>query len=110
MRIEFEMSGGYGGLFATKPLSLDVDTGALSEEERGKLINLVNSSGVQDLEPQMLPPPAPSARDTFKYHLRITEAGENRSFAFDDSTVPASLRPLLDALRRRAIERRAGTD
>ena len=84
MRIKFEMSGGYGGLFATKPLALDVNTEGLPDETRNKLIDMVEASGVRHMAPNV-PPPASSIRDAFQYAGR---------FSFTQVGRPTSLKAL----------------
>jgi hypothetical protein len=105
MRIEFEMSGGYGGLFAKQPLALRVSADDLPEEARRELTDLVAASGLWEAEPGPKPPGRP---DVLHYALAITREGRTRRFEFDDVSLPAAARPLVQFLQARAIERRAG--
>jgi len=104
MRIEFEFSGGYGGLFAKHPLALSVDIDNLPEDERTELLKLVQSSGLLDMDPAHSPAPPNQQRDAFAYRLSIYDGEQAKSFAFDDATAPADVHPLLAILRKRAME------
>lgn len=105
MRIDFQYSGGYGGLFAKRPLAVSVSVDDLGEDERRELLSLVASSGL--LETELAQPQASPGlqRDVFTYSLSIYEGGKAKSFTFDDSTAPASVHPLLAFLRKLAITR-----
>lgn len=107
MRIEFEFSGGYGGLFAKRPLVLRVDTEDLPEDERAGLLDLVQASGLLDREPARPAGHPGPQRDAFAYRLSIHDGDLAKSFAFDDATVPTDAHPLLAFLRKRAMEQRA---
>ena len=45
-------------------------------------------------------------RDVFTYRLTIGEGAAARTFAFDDASAPAAVRPLLNALRELAMAER----
>ncbi|MDH3597663.1 MAG: hypothetical protein OEU09_21270 [Rhodospirillales bacterium] len=106
MHIEFEFSGGYGGLFAAKPLGYRVETDELPDEVRDKLLALIRDSGVLELKPaQATGGPGPQ-RDVFTYSLTIGEGAAAKSFAFDDASAPPAVRPLLSRLRELAVEQR----
>ena len=105
MRIDFQFSGGYGGLFAKHPLALCMNADDLAEDERRELLSLVESSGLLETEPAPAGSRPGPQRDVFTYRLSIREGDMVKSFAFDDSTVPASAHPLLAFLRQLAIDR-----
>ena len=44
MRVRFEMSGGYGGLYAAEPLTTEVDSEALPEVERDDLVRMARAA------------------------------------------------------------------
>ena len=107
MRIDFEFSGGYGGLFAAKPLGYRADTDALSEELRDRLLSLIAESGILGLE--AAPPTGPGPqRDVFNYRLTLGEGDDAKVFVFDDASAPPGVRPLLNALRQLAMAERLG--
>ena len=106
MHIEFEFSGGYGGLFAAQPLGYRVETDELPDEVRDKLLGLIRNSGI--LEPDAVrgaAAPGPQ-RDVFTYSLTIGGGADAKSFAFDDASAPPAVHPLLSYLRELAIEGR----
>ena len=105
MQLGFEMTGGYSGVFAAKPLSYRVAVDDLPEPERGRLRQSVDASGLLQAAPvEPGPPPRP---DVMTYTLTITAEGRTRRFTFDDMTAPPAVRPLLEELQRRAIAQRA---
>ena len=106
MRITFELSGGYGGLFAKEPLTCHVDLDALPPDESAELQALLAESGLLGLDSASQPRAGASVPDAFCYRLTLVDDGPRRSHAFDDRTVPPAARPLLERLRRRAIEER----
>ena len=104
MRIDFEFSGGFGGLFAQKPLAYHADTEQLPNEVRDKLLELIATSGVADLTTK--PHPTKGA-DAAKYKLSITEQGTTIALSLDDISAPRSVRPLLQYLQELAVAERA---
>lgn len=106
MRIRFEFQGGYGGLFAAKPLAYDVDTDQLPDAVRTELMGLIRSAGIMEAEEPDLVAKAGRGRDVFNYRLQIQDQGLRRSMAFDDASAPPKVRPLLQFLQELALERR----
>lgn len=99
MQIEFSFSGGYGGLFAAQPRRFHVDSARLPEIDREKLHALIQSSRIFTLSPEQYTAMDTRPRDAFVYSLTITDAGNRRSFNFDDLSAPVSVRPLLQFLK-----------
>lgn len=110
MRITFQQSGGFGGLFVTAPLSYEADTDDLPRPEADLLRRLVDESGL--LSPGQRPSAGadPRARDVFHYRLQITTGHGSYRYDFDDTNVPSPARPLLDHLTAAALKRRTGED
>lgn len=107
MQIYFEFSGGYGGVFASKPSTLRIDTDELSENERDEFVNLVEASGLLDLVPDRDDKGQNRARDAFEYRLTIQSGNVSTTLTLDDATAPAAVHPLLAYLRKRAIDQRS---
>lgn len=105
MRIKFQFQGGYGGLFATKPLACDVEVEQLPEEQRTRLLDLIREAGVMEGQAAGAPQ-AGRARDAYAYQLQIQDQGIDRSMAFDDASASPAVRPLLQFLQQLAVERR----
>ena len=106
MRIRFEFQGGYGGLFAAKPLAYDVDTDQLPEAVRTKLLGLIQGAGIMEAEEPGRAAKAGRGRDVYNYRLEIQDQGLRRTMAFDDASAPAEVRPLLQFLQQLALEKR----
>ena len=106
MHVEFEFSGGYGGLFATEPLTYRAELEELPEETRSRLSELIRSSGLLESEPPAVREGTGQARDTFTYRLSIREKNSIRRFCVDDVSAPPGVHPLLDFLRDLALESR----
>jgi len=106
MQIRFEMSGGYAGMFAARPLTYQVAVDELPEPERTALRELVERSGLLTSPP---PEPARATPDALTYRLTITSEGRTHQLTLHDPSVPAAVRPLLQYLQQRAIAQRAGT-
>jgi hypothetical protein len=106
MRIKFEFQGGYGGLFAAKPLACEVDVEQLPDEDRAKLMGLIENAGIMEAEQERGGRKARRGRDVYDYRLNIQDEGSQRSMAFDDASAPSEVRPLLQFLQELALERR----
>lgn len=102
MRIDFEREGGYAPL----QLEYHVDTEELPKEIRDKLLDLVKSSGVLEIQ-QSVQAPTQSFPDTFTYRLRFSEGGKSKSLSLNDITVPEMLHPLLEFFQELALEQRS---
>lgn len=109
MHIKFQFSGGYGGLFAAQPLTLDFDAAALSKPDRDKLLTLIGDSKI--LEQARVPEAgSDAARDTYSYKLEVEDRGVTRIYAFDDVSAPVTVRPLLQFLQQLALQQRGPAD
>lgn len=96
MRVTFRQTGGFAGLV----LGAEVDASDLSAEEASALDWLLRhvDEGAR--------PPAPGPRrDVETYEIRVHGEPAARAFAFDGTTVPEPVSPLLDRLRRDAAPR-----
>lgn len=101
MQIDFASSGGVGN----EELVYHVDTTSLTEEQAKELERLVESSRAFDLQQgEILHSAATGAGDVIAYRLTIIEGARQNTVWFNDATAPTSLRPLLDQLRRLALE------
>jgi hypothetical protein len=109
MRVRFEMSGGYGGLFAAEPLEVDVDSSTLPEKERAAFVEMVRVAMASDAvgaeQGEVMP-------DLMTYKLRIVDEGAAEDAptweaVVDDRTVPDEMVPLIDYMRTAALRRRA---
>jgi hypothetical protein len=105
MLIDFSSSGG----FANLELAYRVDTNTLPEEQATELENLVESSGIFDLEQDDATPQPEAAAgppDVIAYRLTVSDDARHATFWFNDVTAPASVRPLLASLRKLALKQK----
>jgi hypothetical protein len=106
MLIDFSSSGG----FANLELAYRVDTKTLPEEQATELENLVESSGIFDLEQDAATPQPEAAAgppDVIAYRLTVSDGTRQVTFWFNDVTAPASVHPLLTKLRKLALEQKS---
>ena len=101
MKVHFEMSGGYGGLYAVDPLTADVDAGTLPESERAELLRLARDAMISDPlpdQPDVIP-------DLMTYRLRIDD-GDRWEAVPDDRTMPEEVWPLVEYMQSIAMQKR----
>jgi hypothetical protein len=92
MIIEFERSGGFGGML----VSTRIDTDDLNPEAAEELIDLVRSTGYFDLPEEESP--RSIGADMFQYKVRIEDEARALTLEMDDGGVSDVLRPLLRQL------------
>lgn len=95
MLIDFESSGGYANI----KLTYHVNTDTLPEEVANKLLQLVESSRIFDLQEKEATPSLPGPPDVLHYKLAIHDGKRGISLSFNDITVPDSLLPLISLLQ-----------
>jgi hypothetical protein len=106
VQIRFQMSGGFGGIFATAPLSYETNTDDLPRQEADLLRRLVEESGLLATGRRPSASSAGLARDVFQYQVQVITGGRTYRYDFDDTTVPDRARPLLDHLTAAAMHQR----
>lgn len=103
MQIDFASSGGFTNI----QLAYQGDTETLSKEQAQELVQLIESSGVFDLQQDDLNTHAAIGRaDVFSYRLSLSDRERETTLWMNDVTAPASVRPLLAHLRKLAIEQK----
>jgi hypothetical protein len=103
MQIDFASSGG----FANLELTYRADTNTLPEEQARELQNLIESSGAFNLEQDdMNANVAVGRADVISYRLSLSDGSRQVTLWFNDLSAPASVRPLLAELRKRALEQK----
>jgi len=100
MRIGFECSGGYANI----RLAYHVDTDELPQEVANEILELVESSGIFDLQQSEVAPTSEGPPDVFFYRISLYEGTKRNSLYFNDVTAPATLQPLLALLQELAWE------
>ena len=102
MRVDFEREGGYAPL----RLEYHANTDELPEDIAKKLLDMVKSSGIAEIQQSDLAT-TQAFPDMFTYRLTLIEGGKLKSLSFNDITVPSSLHPLLEFLQELALEQRS---
>jgi len=93
MKIRFRQTGGFGGLV----LGCDLDTSSLPSAEAQELTRLVKQAKLEKIQIKR----NEQARDLQNYEIAV-ENEVTAKASFDDMSVDANVRPLLDFLRQRA--------
>ena len=94
MKIRFRQTGGFGGLV----MGCDLDTGTLSPPEAQELARLIKQANLERTQTKR----SDKARDLQNYEIAVEGEGITTKATFDDMSMPANMKPLLDFLRRRA--------
>jgi len=104
MRIEFECSGGYGGLRFTYRGEID----ALPAAEAKVLVDLIEAADIFELTPGQLSSKTRPIPDDFACRLTLSKAGKKKTLSFNELSAPENLRRLSVHLRKLAIEKKSG--
>ena len=99
MKIYFERSGGFAGIFS----STTVDTQSLSSKESSQLKNLVDEANFFELPSKLFQPSktTKSAADYFVYKITIQNNNQSKhSVECNDVNMQPTLRPLINLLTR----------
>ena len=99
MLIEFECSGGYGGL----RLSYRGETDALPAAEAKMLQDLIEAANVFELTQKQVSQKSRSIPDDFACRLTLKKAGQKKTLSFNELGAPETLRRLSVHLRKLAI-------
>lgn len=91
MRIAFERSGGFAGML----MSVSIDTTKLAPTEANQVRSLVEEAKFFQLPEAIANASQP---DRFQYHLTIAEKKRQHSVVVGESSLPGSLKPLVDWL------------
>ena len=93
MKIRFRQTGGFGGLV----LGCDLETSTLPPAEAQELTRLVKQADLGKIHARR----NEKGRDLQIYEIAV-ENEITAKASFDDMSMPANIRPLLDFLRQRA--------
>lgn len=104
MRIEFECSGGYGGLRFAYQGEID----ALPAAEAKVLLGLIEAADIFDLTPAQLSKKTRPIPDDFACRLTLSKAGKKKTLSFNELGAPENLRRLSVYLRKLAIKKQSG--
>lgn len=87
MKVRFRQTGGFVSIF----MGCDLDTDTLSAAEAGKLLLLVEESGILTLQSAVVP----GARDVRYYEISVEQVEVHHEVTFDQLSVPLKVKPLL---------------
>ncbi len=76
-------------------MSVSIDTNKLAPTEANKVESLVESSGFFELPEAIANPTQP---DRFQYHLTVAEPKRKHTVTVSESSMPGTLKPLVDWL------------
>jgi hypothetical protein len=104
MHIEYQCSGGYGGL----RLTYQGETDALPAADAKVLLGLIEAANIFDLTQKQLSKKARSIPDDFACRLTLSKAGKQKTLSFNELGVPENLRRLSVHLRKLALKKQGG--
>jgi hypothetical protein len=100
LRIHFERSGGIAGPATRRACTIDADE--LPSAEAGELHDLVRAADLAAPTSQPSGGARPVRPDSFHYRLVIDHEGRRHTIEAGENDLPASLRPLVKWLTKRA--------
>ena len=104
MWIEYQCSGGFGGL----RLKYKGETDALPAGEAKMLLDLIEAANVLDLNPEQVSKKSRNIPDDFICRLTLSTAGGKKTLSFNELGAPETLRRLSVHLRKLAIKKQSG--
>ena len=102
MRIEYQCSGGFGGL----RLAYQREIETLSAAEAKALLNLIEAANVFDLNQKQISQKSRSIPDDFSCRLTISTAQKKKTLSFSELSAPENLQRLSVHLRKLAIQQK----
>ena len=104
MHIEYQCSGGFGGL----RLAYKGETAALPAAEANMLLNLIEAANVFDLNQKQVSQKSRNIPDDFACRLTLSKSGKKKTLSFNELGAPETLRRLSVHLRKLAIKKQGG--
>ena len=102
MRIEYQCSGGFGGL----RLAYQGEVETLSAAEARMLLDLIESANVFDLNQKQISQKSRPIPDDFSCRLTLSTAEKKKTLSFNELSAPERLRRLSVHLRKLAIQQK----
>lgn len=100
MHIDYQCSGGFGGL----RLAYKGETDALPAAEAKTLLDLIEAANVFKLNPKQVSQKSKNIPDDFACRLTLSTVGKMKTLSFNELGAPESLRRLSIHLRKLAIK------
>ena len=101
MHIDYQCSGGFGGL----RLTYQGETDALPAAEAKILLDLIEAANVFDLNQKQFSHKSRNIPDDFTCRLTLSMAGKKKTLSFNEIGAPETLRRLSAHLRKLAIKK-----
>jgi len=95
MKVHFSQTGGFAGI----SIKCELDTDRMSAAEAAQLRALLALSGVELAQRK---PRFGKAFDLFSYAITVDDNGKSYRAKFDDLSLPAKARPLVEFLRTKS--------
>jgi hypothetical protein len=102
MHVEYECSGGFGGL----RLAFQGEIEALSAAEAKTLLDLIKAANVFDLNQRQISQKSRPIPDDFSCRLTLSTADKKKSLSFNELSAPENLRRLSAHVRKLAIQQK----
>jgi len=102
MHVEYECSGGFGGLH----LAYQGEIEALSAAEANRLLDLIEAANVFDLNQKQISQKSRPIPDDFSCRLTLSTAEKKKTLSFNELSAPERLRRLSVHLRKLAIQQK----
>jgi hypothetical protein len=102
MHIEYQCSGGFGGM----RLSYQGETDLLPADEAKVLLDLIDAANVFGLSQKQVSQKSRNIPDDFTCRLTLSKAGKSKTLSFSELGAPDTLRRLSVHLRKLAIQKR----
>ena len=104
MHIDYQCSGGFGGLH----LAYKGETDSLPAAEGKMLLDLIEAANVFELNPKQISQKSRNIPDDFTCRLTLSMAGKKKMLSFNELGAPETLRRLSAHLRKLAIKKQSG--
>ena len=104
MHIDYQCSGGFGGL----RLAYKGETDALPAAEAKLLLDLIEAANVFKLNPKQVSQKTRNIPDDFTCRLTLSTAGKKKILSFNELGAPETLRRLSVHLRKLALKKQSG--
>jgi len=100
MHIDYQCSGGFGGL----RLAYKGETDTLPTAEAKALLELIEAAKVFDLNQKQVAQKSRNSPDDFACRLTLSKVGKKKTLSFNELGAPDTLRRLSVHLRKLAIQ------
>ena len=104
MHIDYQCSGGFGGL----RLTYRGETDTLPVAEAKMLLDLIEAANVFELSPKQVSQKSRKIPDDFACRLTLSMAGKKKTLSFNELGAPETLRRLSVHLRKLALKNQSG--